>query len=230
MKRFWSAAKIAANHGEFTVLLDSRPVKLPSGKALGVPFRALAEAIAAEWAATGENFTQDDLPLTRLTTTAQDRVRHVRVEIIGQLAAYGMNDLLCYRAEDAALAAHEAKSWQPWLDWLEGQLGVRLQSTAGVVHIVQSPACLVSFTSRLAQMDEYQLAALGVIVPALGSLVLGLALEAGALTPEAACDCAHLDELWQEKFWGQDDEATARRQTVVEDVLVSTRFMQLCPP
>jgi chaperone required for assembly of F1-ATPase len=230
MKRFWTAVKIAANHGEFTVLLDKRPLKLPSGQALGVPFEALAEAIAAEWAATGENFTQDDLPLTRLTTTAQDRMRYVREEIIRQLAAYGMNDLLCYRAEDASLAAQEAQAWQPWLDWLEGQLGVCLQSTAGIVHIAQSPACLERFASRLAQMDEYQLAGLGVIVPALGSLVLGLALEAGALAPQAACDCAHLDELWQEKYWGQDDEAIARRQTVVEDVTVSTRFMQLCRP
>lgn len=230
MKRFWTAAKVAANHGEFSVLLDNRPLKLPSGRALGVPFEPLAEAIAAEWAATGENFTQDDLPLTRLATTAQDRVRQVREEIIGQLAAYGMNDLLCYRAGDASLATQEAQAWQPWLDWLEAQLGVRLQSTAGIIHVAQSPACLGRFAARLAQMDEYQLAGLGVIVPALGSLVLGLALEAGALAPQAACDCAHLDELWQEKYWGQDDEAIARRQTVIEDVAVSVRFMQLCRP
>ncbi len=79
-------------------------------------------------------------------------------------------------------------------------------------------------------MNDDQLAGLGVIVPALGSLVLALAVEAGALAPETACACAHLGELWQETRWGTDDEAITRRRSVAEDVAVSARFMVLCRP
>jgi chaperone required for assembly of F1-ATPase len=228
MKRFWTQTAVAAEESGFIVQLDGRPVKLPSGQPLNVPFHALAEAIAAEWGATGPNFTPDDLPLTRLATTAQDRVRLMHTEIAGQLAAYGMNDLLCYRAEQPPLAALEAGAWQPWLDWAAQQFGIKLRSTAGIVHIEQSPTCGEMFTALLTAMDEYQLAGLGVIVPALGSLVLSLAVEAQALTPEAACACAHVDELWQESLWGTDDAATARRQTVIDDVAVSARFIRLC--
>ncbi len=100
MKRFWTETAVVFDNGEFVVRLDGRPVKRPNGQVLSVPFQALAEGIAAEWAATGPNFTADDLPLTRLATTAQDRVRMNRAEIIAQLADYGMNDLICYRAAD----------------------------------------------------------------------------------------------------------------------------------
>ncbi len=229
MKRFWTGTFAVPEDSDFAIRLDSRPLKLPGGKALTVPFRALAEAIAAEWAAVGAHFTPDDLPLTRLATTAQNRVRPQREEIIGQLAAYGMNDLLCYRADGPpGLVEHEAEAWQPWLDWLERRLGIRLLSTPGVMPLEQAPESREVFIACLRQMDEYQLAGLGVIVPALGSLVLALALETGELTPDGACQCASLGELWQETRWGPDDEAATRRQRITEDVAVSARFMFLC--
>jgi chaperone required for assembly of F1-ATPase len=229
MKRFWSETETAIEGDEFVVRLDGRAVKLPSGRPLAVPFRALAEGIAAEWAAAAENFTPDDLPLTRLAMTARDRVQAQRDEIIPQLAAYGMNDLLCYRADDPpALVLREEEAWQPWLDWADRQFGIALQSTSGIAPIAQSPACLEACTIHLGAMNEYQLAGLGVIVPALGSLILGLAVATQAMAPEAACECADLGALWQEARWGMDSEATARRRSVAEDVAVSARFMVLC--
>jgi chaperone required for assembly of F1-ATPase len=229
MKRFWTNTQVVPEDREFLIQLDGRLLKLPSGRALAVPFQAQAERIASEWAAVGQNFTPDDLPLTRLATTAQDRVRKSRTEIVEQLTAYGMNDLLCYRATDEPLLAQrEEQVWQPWIDWTEKQFGITLKSTSGIIHIEQSARCRESFTAHLNTMNEYQLAGLGVIVPALGSLVLGLAVEAAALAPDAACECANLGELWQEARWGKDDEATARRQAVAEDVAVSAQFMVFC--
>jgi chaperone required for assembly of F1-ATPase len=229
MKRFWTSTSVAPESADFAIRLDSRPLKLPSGRALRVPFQALAAAIAAEWAAVGTNFTPNDLPLTRLATTAQERVRLHRDEIITQLAAYGINDLLCYRAEGPpGLIKREAEEWDPWISWLDRQLGIRLESTSGVMPLRQDPVYRDSFAAHLARMDEYQLAGLGVIVPALGSLVLALAVEAGALAPDAACRCAGLGELWQETRWGMDAEAAVRRRIIAEDVAASTRFMVLC--
>ncbi len=229
MKRFWTSTATAPDGADFIILLDNRPLKLPSGGALRVPFKVLAAAIATEWATAGTDFTPDDLPLTRLATTAQDRIRLHREEIAGQLAAYGMNDLLCYRAEGPpGLVQREAEAWDPWIDWLGQQFGIRLQSTSGVMPLRQAPECRDIFTAHLMRMDEYQLAGLGVIVPALGSLVLALAVEAGALAPDAACRCASLGELWQETRWGMDTEAAARRQIIAQDIAVSARFMVLC--
>ena len=133
-------------------------------------------------------------------------------------------------ADEPLLAQREEQVWQPWIDWAEKQFGLALKSTSGIMHIEQSTRCREIFIAHLSTMNEYQLAGLGVIVPSLGSLVLGLALETGALTPDAACECANLGELWQEARWGTDDEAAIRRQTGAKDVAVSVQFMILCQP
>jgi chaperone required for assembly of F1-ATPase len=79
-------------------------------------------------------------------------------------------------------------------------------------------------------MSNHQLAGLGAAVPALGSLVLGLAIAADALAPELACELAHLGELWQEMRWGMDQEAASRRKKIAEDLAQTARFMMLCRP
>jgi chaperone required for assembly of F1-ATPase len=61
----------------------------------------------------------------------------------------------------------------------------------------------------------------------LGSLVLGLALSLGRLDADEAHRLATLDELYQEEFWGSDDEAAARRADRLADVRLAARFMAL---
>jgi chaperone required for assembly of F1-ATPase len=229
MKRFWKTAKTVASAEKFAVVLDGRPVNLPSGKPLTVPFPPLAGAIAHEWENAPHDYLPDDLPFTRLASTAQERVALHRADIIGQLAAYGMNDLLCYRADaPEALVARQSDVWGHWLNWAEASLGLQLQSTTGLAPINQPASIAAKLHDILSAYSDYIIAALGVIVPALGSLVLGLALTAGALGAEEASKAAFLDELWQEEQWGLDDEAVKRRANVIADVAVSARFMYLC--
>lgn len=228
MKRFWSTASVVPEGDAFAVRLDTRPLKLPGGAALSVPFAPLADAIAAEWEAAPEHFTPDDMPLTRLVATAQERVRTHRAAIIDQLAAYGRNDLLCYRATDGAARATEDEAWSPWTGWAEQRFGITLAIAAGLMPVAQSPAVHTAFQRALDGMSDYALAGLGVIVPALGSLILGLAIEAGALAPAEACRLAALEELTQEQRWGTDAQAETRRHKRAEDVAESARFMVLC--
>ncbi len=228
MKRFWNRAEAVAQEGGFAILLDGKAVNLPGAGALVVQAAGLAEAVAGEWQAAGATFTPDDLVLTRLASTARIRVPAHRAAIVRQLAAHGLNDLLCYRAAgQPALAAREAAAWDPWLDWAARTFGVRLAVGAGIVPIVQPPHAEAAFRDVLAAMPDGDLAGLGVIVPALGSLALGVAVAAGALAPAAACDLAELDALWQAEQWGEDEAAAARRRTIAADVAVAARFMVL---
>jgi chaperone required for assembly of F1-ATPase len=228
MKRFWQAAAVERTGATYGVALDGRPVRLPNGSALTVPFAALAQAIAAEWDEAGKNFTPADLPLTQLAGTARERVALQRPGVIEALLRYGMNDLLCYRAEAPDLAAAEEQAWDPWLHWAHERLGVTLRTTHGVLPTAQPPEAARCFGAALERMDEYQLAGLGVIVPILGSLVLGLAVAARALSPDAACAATSLDETWQEARWGSDPAATGRREAILKEVADAERFMMLC--
>lgn len=233
MKRFWDHA-IAAPlpSGGWRILLDGRPVRIPGGPELALPAIALAEAVAAEWEAAGVGrggeTTYEDLPLTRIAGTAQARIAPDPEPVVLELARYGESDLLCYRADaPEALVRQQQERWQPWLDWAAERHGARLNVTSGIVHVAQEPKALAALAAAVATHSPHALAALGLAVPALGSLVLGLALAEGLLTAAEAHALALLDETFQADAWGRDSEAEARRARVGAEVAQATRFLHL---
>lgn len=228
MKRFWTYSAPNRQGRGYGVLLDDRPVKLPSGTPLNVPYAGLAEAIAQEWDAAGNTFTPDDLPLTQLVCTAQERIPPHRAEIIHSLAAYGLNDLLCYRADSPpTLVARQHEEWDPWLRWLEDAHGIGLITTNGLMPVNQLPWTGNKLETLLAGQTDYGLAALGVLIPTLGSFVLGMATAQNALSPDSAHAIAALDELWQAEQWSEDPEDKARRQRLLVDVKNTVHFLKL---
>jgi chaperone required for assembly of F1-ATPase len=64
-----------------------------------LPNAALAQLVADEWQAQGDDIVPDSMPIMRLVSTALDRVVDVPKETAEAFAAYVMSDLLCYRAE-----------------------------------------------------------------------------------------------------------------------------------
>ena len=232
MKRFWTTATVTDMSDGFAILLDNKPMRIPGGPALLLTTPALANAVAAEWQAAGgapgETFTLDDLPLTRLAGTAQDRVAPNPGPVAAALAEYAQSDLLCYRVDHpAALASRQVRYWQPWLDWAADTHGARLDPTKGIVHRAQDPAALARLAAAYAALDSAALAALGIAVPAMGSAVLGLALAAGALDAATAFEVSSLDELFQAEQWGEDTAAAARRAHVASDLALAERFVRL---
>jgi len=232
MKRFWDRAEVAPHPAGWHVTLDGKPVRVPGGAPLTVPARALAAAIADEWQAAGGGnggeLSYADLKLTRIAGTGQQRIAPDPEPVILELARYGESDLLCYRADQPAeLVRRQAMHWQPWLDWADARLGAQLRVTEGVVHVSQPPQSLAALAAALAAYHPLALAALGVAVPALGSLVLGLALADGVLTAAGAHRLATLDETFQEEYWGAEAEAVARRRRIGDDVAAAGRLLEL---
>jgi chaperone required for assembly of F1-ATPase len=232
MKRFWDSAAVASDQGGFRVLLDGRVVRLPSGTPLALPRRPLAEAIAAEWDAAGGGkggkMGWTDVPLTCLAGTAQERIAPNPEPVVLEIARYGATDLLCYRAgEPEELARRQQEQWQPWLDWADSEYGARLRVTSGVMPVAQDPSALAALAQAVAVQAPPALAALGVAVPALGSLVLGLAMAAFRLDADSACRFASLDESFQAGLWGRDDVAEKRRRRIAAEVAVAAQFLRL---
>ncbi|MCW8307483.1 ATPase [Acidiphilium sp. PA] len=228
MRRFWIEVSVAADAAGYGVYLDGKPVRLPGGAALAVAHRPLAAAIAGEWRAANATVIPDDLPLTRLAGAAIERVAPDPGALRRNLLAYGETDLLCYRADaPAGLAARQHDEWQPWLDWAAAHYGARLMVTHGIIAVTQPAATMQALADALAAQDNWALAGLGVAVPALGSLVLGLAAVSGAIDAAAAHALARLDESWQEQSWGIDAEAALRRDAVARDIASAVEFVTL---
>lgn len=233
MKRFWDVADVATDAAGWSVRLDGKPVRVPGGGLLTLPNAMLAQAVAAEWQAAGggkgAEMSYDDLPLTRLAGTAQERVAHDLGPVVLEIARYGQSDLLCYRADaPVSLVERQTEQWQPWIDWAAREFGAQLVVTTGIIHVTQPEAALSALTVAVARLDAHRLAALGILVPSFGSLVLGLAVARGALSANEAHEIATLDERHQAGFWGWDHEAEKRMAKVAEDVAAAGRFLDLC--
>ena len=232
MKRFWDAATVVTDAEGCSVLLDGRPMHLPNGGVLRVRTAKLAVAVAAEWQAAGGTkggvMSFADTPLTRLAGTAQQRVAPNPAPVAEAIARYGESDLLCYRADaPAALVHRQAQAWQPWLDWAALTYDAPLRVVTGVGHVRQPHASIRALRNAVAALDVDALAALGIAVPALGSIVLGLALVAGELDAPTAHALGCLDEVFQAELWGEDAEAATRRRTIAEEVDLAVRYLAL---
>ncbi len=232
MKRFWDNVAVAPDGEEFRVLLDGKPMHLPNGGVLRIGPPALAEAVAEEWrlagGGKGGEMSFADTPLSRLAGTARERIAPDPAPTADAIARYGESDLLCYRADSPdTLVARQASDWQPWLDWAAQTLGAPLRVTSGVSPIRQHRDSIATLRGIVHAYDPYLLAGLGIVVPALGSLVLGLALAEAALDAREAHRLGALEELFQAEQWGEDEDAAIRRTNVAADIALAARFMRL---
>jgi chaperone required for assembly of F1-ATPase len=232
VKRFWDAAAVHPTEAGYEILLDGKPMRLPSGAKLVVAVPRLALAIAEEWQAAGSakggEMSFADTPLTRLAGTATERIAPDPASIIDAIARYGETDLLCYGAETPdTLVQRQHLLWAPWLDWAAVTLDAPLRVTIGIAHVKQHHDSIAALRRAVASQTPDALAALGIAVPALGSLVLGLALAAGEMDGETAYTLGALDELFQAEQWGEDDEAVYRRAGIQSDILLAERYIVL---
>jgi chaperone required for assembly of F1-ATPase len=228
MKRFYDSVAVVAADAGYGIALDGKPVRTPAKTALAVPTRALADAIAAEWRAQGEEIDLAALPLTRLASTALDLVAPRRAEVAADVARYAGTDLVCYRAgHPPALAARQHAAWQPLIDWATLRYDAALDVTIGVVPIAQPVASLRALAAAVAAYPPLELAALHMATAACGSLVVALVLIEGRLDAEEAFAAAQLDESFEIELWGEDAEATQRRALLKDDIALARRFVDL---
>lgn len=216
-KRFYKAAE--ARDGR--IYLDGKELKTQGRNPL-VLDTVLAEAVAAEWQAQQEHINPDLMPITRLANLMIDRTPGDREALIANTVAYAETDLLCYR--DPGIAAQQAALFDPVLQWAAGQ-GVVLAVTDSINPIPQPETSLAMADALLREADDGALTALAMMVPLLGSYVLGVALWKGAITLPQALAAARIDENAQAARWGEDTEAAAAWAFKASDIRAAAFFL-----
>jgi chaperone required for assembly of F1-ATPase len=225
MKRFYTTVE-ADDDG--TILLDGRPVRTPARAPLALPNSALSAAVAEEWAAQNETIDPRRMPLTGLANAAIDRVAPDPAAFAAGLARYAETDLLCYRAEGpASLVERQTAAWDPPLEWARQRHRAALLVTSGILPTPQPADAVARLQRATASHPPFILAGLSVLVTMSGSLVLALALAAGAITRDRAWAAAELDELWQAEQWGEDPLAASSREARRAEFAAAARFVAL---
>lgn len=228
MKRFYKQVTVEAAEGGFGVRLDGRAIKTVGGRPQVVPTRALAEAMAAEWAAQGEEIDPALFLYRDMADYAIDVVAAAPAQVIAEILPYAETDTLCYRAEpDEAFAARQRLMWEPLLAAAEARLGVQFLRVTGIIHKPQPVETLAALRDELEVLDPFQLAALRNTTSLAASLVLGLAALQPGADLEALWDAANLEEDWQAELWGKDAEAMDRREKRSAAFAAAARFAGL---
>lgn len=230
LKRFWTEVKVEPREGGHVVLLDGRAPKTPAHAPMVLPTEAAAKLVAEEWGGQGEFLDPATMPATRLAATAIDRVSQAREPVADEIAAYAGSDLLCYLAEHPrSLVEEQTRAWGPWRDWAAG-LGILLEATQGIIHRPQSPEAVARVRTLALELDDFALTGLATAVPLLGSAVLGLALQRGAVSGYEAFEISRLDETFQERQWGSDAEAEQRTQARRAEAELLDRWFRAMTP
>ena len=229
MKRFYKAVTNVPVNGGFAIQLDGRPVKTPARNALHLPTSALAEAIAGEWAAQGDDVDPATMPLTALAQGALDQISAERERIEGRIAAFADSDMLYYRADNnqQALADHQVERWGPLLDWACQRYDVSFTLIHGIRHQSQPEQTIKRLSDAVKAQDDFALAAMLSLVGLAGSVVVVLALIEGAFDADTLWPLVNLEELWQEKQWGRDDLAAATRGIKQAEFNAAVQFLML---
>ena len=223
-KRFYKSVSLADDG--LSIQLDGRNLRSPAGSLLRLPTMSLALAIADEWRVQGDDIDPATMPLFSLAITVIDRVTPQRDMVMAELAAYGGNDLLCYRDAQNDLASRQHDQWQPWLDRLATEHDIHLEIVTGIMPIGQSGA--VKFAPLIAAYDDWPVSYTHRATSLSGSLVLGLGFVSMMIDSDAMFDLAFLDELWQNETWGTDVETADRHgflRTELQDVARFLAFL-----
>lgn len=228
MKRFWKDVALVEEGGSWAIGLDRRLLKTPARATLLVESRPLADAIAEEWRACGEEIDPREMPLTGFANAAIDHVAPDPARFTASLAQYAEGDLLCYRADHPPrLIAAQAVAWDPLLDWARHRYGVEFVIATGIMHVPQPPETVAALAAGLEQADPFQLAALSPIVTIGGSLITALALFERDIDLDTAWQAVSVDERWQIDEWGADDEAVASLANRHRDFAAAARLLDL---
>ena len=229
-KRFYKEAGVTAAEGGFAITLDGRPIRTPSSRQVVIPSRALAEAVAGEWAAQAETIDPVTMPLTRIANSVVEGVVD-RVDLVtDDLAKYLQSDLLFYRAgHPEALVAREAAHWDPIVFWAADTLGAHFMLAEGIVHVRQPEPAIAAARAALPG-DPWSIAAVHVVTTLTGSALLALALLRGKLDADQVWNAAHVDEDWNIQQWGVDEEVAARRRARLVDFTAAAHVIRALNP
>ena len=216
-KRFYASAGVGEADGGFSVTLDGKPIKTPSGRTVD---RAGAFARGDDRGgmecARRIHRSPDHAADALCQQRRPGRGRQVDA-VSDDVAKYLGSDLLFYRAgHPEALVAREAAHWDPILFWAADALGAHFILAEGVMHVRQPDEAIAAARAALPDRS-LAIAALHVITTLTGSALLALALFHGVIDPDQVWAAAHVDEDWNAEKWGVDEEVAARKAAKLVD-------------
>ena len=226
-KRTWINTSVEMIGPSFTVLLDDEYLYTPKKAKVLLPTQKLAQKVAEEWRLQKETVDPSKMPYSRLVNSAIDKVDENFSSIVSDLVGFGDTDLVCYRSDSPEdLVKLQNKHWDPILAWAKSELKIELNVTCGINYKPQDPIELQKLSKEISSYNIFILTGFYDLVTISGSLLIALAVYFKHLPLTEGFDISFLDEDWQRKKWGKDEESIKNRAKKFEEFQIAFRFLE----
>ncbi|KIO22726.1 hypothetical protein M407DRAFT_78903, partial [Tulasnella calospora MUT 4182] len=212
MKRFWKKVDLEEISVDGQVVkLDKRSLKTPEGNILALPVskRLAASLVAHEWEKQEKLIKPHALPMTSIASRAIDGLRdpETHAQVREALLKYLDTDTICFHEEHPpALVRLQAKHWEPLIQRIEKDYGVKINIIKSLFGAGQPPATKRILATVIEDFDEWELAALERSVYSTKSFLAGFALVKGHLSVDDLANVAHVEVLSQIETWGEVED------------------------
>ncbi|KAJ7738530.1 ATP12-domain-containing protein [Mycena maculata] len=211
MKRFWKQATVGRQDDSYTVLLDHRALKTPSGNTLLLPPEKslVATLVAAEWENQETMLKHHALPMTALTSRAIDEMvdEATRAEVRQALLEYLDTDTICfYQDYPPQLVDLQAQHWDPLLTWARSTFDIDLHTFDSLLFNSQPSETKSKMEEVLSTLDHWEMAAMERATYTTKSFIIALALVRKHLSVEQASLAAQVEVASQIQRWGEVED------------------------
>ncbi|KAF7363315.1 Nt-Gln-amidase domain-containing protein [Mycena sanguinolenta] len=211
MKRFWKNATVGQKDGFYTVLLDGRPLKTPSGNVLVMPPQKslVSTLIAAEWENQERLLKHHALPMTALASRAIDAMvdETTRTEVRQALLDYLDTDTICFHEDyPPQLVELQIQHWDPLLSWARSTFEVELHTFDSLLFNSQPEATKSKMDQIMSSFDHWEMAAMERATYTTKSFIIALALVKKHLSVEQAALAAQVEVASQIQRWGEVED------------------------
>ena len=156
---------------------------------------------------------------------AEKEIKEHRSEVIEKLVEFSFTDVILFWSANDDIKSLQTEKWLPVLKWLNNRFKITLKETDCLTPPPQNENNRAGFTEILEKMNLKTLTAYYLAAVRLKSPLLALALAEKKITASEAFELAYLEELYQSKSWGVDEEAEQGRQCVKNELLEIEEFL-----
>ena len=229
MKKFWKIVQVKKKlKNSFEILLDKRILKTPMQKDLIFSNYKIAKETALEWDIDEKEINTENMVFYGLISTAIDKISNDKASYIENVLGFINTDLICYRADGPnELVDLQNSSWNPIISFIKKYIDVELKFFIGVMPSKQSLEIFNRLKTLINSFSDIEISALHRMTNLTGSIFISICILKGDVLKNKAFELSFLDELYQAKNWGIEEESLDKRDKIAKELNRIISFVEL---
>ncbi len=218
---------VKAKKGNYTVNLDGQELQSTNSVVM-FPNESLACEVAKELGKLTDNLSFSDLPITRRTLAAYDRVTPNRNKIDDIVLNIALTDVICYRAVNQPdLNVIEKEKWDPLIKWVDQEFSLKFSVAIGVIPIAQPTNTVSKLKNLIQKYNDLQITAISELAVSTCSLIVTLAMIKRKVSVSEALSLVSLEESYQIHRSTEKIDINKRQETVQQELREALEFFFL---